>query len=230
VPALALWALSRAHPWPTWPLTRHIEIYRPWAGAPIAAAAALWLAYSNLTNAGNPVWLPYLPVMNPLDIASAVTLAALVAYALSLRGVVQARWPASPQAIYGVLAALAFLLLNAALIRALHYLVHEPAVLTYYNIRHSFLVQAALSIFWGLLGFSAMVAATRFARRVIWIAGAALMGVVVVKLFLIDLEGSGTLARIASFITVGALLLVTGYFSPLPPRQDTEQEMQQETS
>ena len=65
-----------------------------------------------------------------------------------------------------------------------------------------------------------MVVATRRALRPVWLAGAALMGVVVVKLFLIDLSGIGTVERIVSFIGVGLLMLVVGYFSPVPPRQE----------
>jgi uncharacterized membrane protein len=49
------------------------------------------------------------------------------------------------------------------------------------------------------------------------------MVVVVAKLFLVDLSNVGTIARIMSFLTVGALLLVTGYLAPLPPRKVTEQ-------
>ena len=45
------------------------------------------------------------------------------------------------------------------------------------------------------------------------------MIVVVAKLFLIDLSSIGTIARIASFLTVGVLLLVTGYLAPLPPKK-----------
>jgi uncharacterized membrane protein len=56
----------------------------------------------------------------------------------------------------------------------------------------------------------------------VWIVGAALMAVVVVKLFLVDLSNVGTIARIMSFLTVGALLLVTGYLAPLPPRKVAE--------
>ena len=48
--------------------------------------------------------------------------------------------------------------------------------------------------------------------------GAALVGVVVVKLFFVELGNSGSLERIISFIGVGVLLLVVGY-SPLPPRR-----------
>ena len=63
-----------------------------------------------------------------------------------------------------------------------------------------------------------MVAGARTARRAVWIIGAAFMALVVVKLFLVDLGNTGTLARIVSFIGTGALLLVVGYFAPAPPK------------
>jgi uncharacterized membrane protein len=44
------------------------------------------------------------------------------------------------------------------------------------------------------------------------------MAVVVIKLFLVDLGNTGTVARIVSFIGTGALLLVVGYLAPVPPR------------
>ncbi len=54
--------------------------------------------------------------------------------------------------------------------------------------------------------------------RMLWIAGAALMGVVVIKLFLVDLSNVGGVERIVSFIGVGMLMLLIGYLSPVPPR------------
>jgi len=45
---------------------------------------------------------------------------------------------------------------------------------------------------------------------------------VVIKLFAVDLSGTGTVARIVSFVGVGILLLVIGYFSPAPPRTQEE--------
>jgi uncharacterized membrane protein len=54
---------------------------------------------------------------------------------------------------------------------------------------------------------------------VLWIVGAALIGVVLVKMLFIDLDASGTVERIVSFLVVGALLVATGYFSPIPPRR-----------
>jgi uncharacterized membrane protein len=53
--------------------------------------------------------------------------------------------------------------------------------------------------------------------RSLWIIGASSTAIVVAKLFLLDLSGQGTIERIISFIVVGALLLVVGYFSPVPP-------------
>ena len=43
-------------------------------------------------------------------------------------------------------------------------------------------------------------------------------GLVVLKLFIVDLGNTGTVAMIISFLGVGALLLVIGYFAPAPPR------------
>ena len=42
------------------------------------------------------------------------------------------------------------------------------------------------------------------------------------KLFLVDLSTVGSIERIVSFIGVGLLMLVVGYYSPLPPRLGQE--------
>jgi uncharacterized membrane protein len=63
-----------------------------------------------------------------------------------------------------------------------------------------------------------MVAATRLRIRALWIVGAALMAVVVAKLFLVDLSNIGGVERIVSFIGVGLLMLLIGYVSPVPPK------------
>ena len=83
-------------------------------------------------------------------------------------------------------------------------------------------VQSALSIYWAILGFGGMVWGARHRNRAIWIVGTGLMALVVVKLFAIDLGNTGTVARIVSFLGVGALLLVVGYYAPAPPRIATD--------
>ena len=59
------------------------------------------------------------------------------------------------------------------------------------------------------------------ALRPLWLVGAGLLGAVVVKLFMVDLSGQGTIERIVSFVGVGALILVIGYLAPVPPSQDS---------
>jgi uncharacterized membrane protein len=63
-----------------------------------------------------------------------------------------------------------------------------------------------------------MVLAKRRCVREPWLAGALLLAAVVLKLFLVDLSGISTLARIISFLGVGALMMLIGYLAPLPPR------------
>ena len=84
----------------------------------------------------------------------------------------------------------------------------------------STLAQAALSVTWSLIGVGLMVAGHRRARRFAWAVGAALLGCVVAKLFLVELADRGSLYRIVSFIVVGGLMLAVGYFAPIPPSRE----------
>lgn len=214
VPAALLWLGANA---PVWPLAAQRTAYRFVAALPLATVAALWMIVTSLYSAGDPVVLPYVPLLNPLDIATMVVLLALAGWWQALPAAERAPLRAGhPVLLPGAVAALVFLWLNAALIRAMHHLGGTP--LLFDGVMTSTPVQAALSIFWGLLGFVAMIVATRRALRAVWLCGAGLMAVVVAKLFLIDLAATDTLARIVSFLSVGALLLITGYFSPLPPK------------
>ena len=53
-------------------------------------------------------------------------------------------------------------------------------------------------------------------------AGAALLAVVVAKLFLVDLGSLSGLPRVIAFLGVGVLLLIIGFVSPLPPAAPEE--------
>lgn len=222
-PALLLFLCARATDWPGWPLQRHAQAYQQLAAPVLALWTALWLLVANLHSDGNSGNLIYMPLLNPLDIASILILLCINLWWRQLepenalrRFLGNALWPRA------IFSALIFVWLNAALIRALHYGMGTPLDLE--GIADSIIVQAALSIFWGLLGFIAMIWSTRRSQREVWMVGAALMSVVVIKLFVVDTSGSGTLARIVAFLSVGALLLLTGYLSPLPPRRVEETE------
>ena len=115
-----------------------------------------------------------------------------------------------------VLAAAFFVLTTAALVRGVHQL--TGVSWNWDSLFASVIVQASLSIYWGLLGFIGMTWGARRGQRVLWLTGAGFMALVVLKLFVVDLTQTGTIERIVSFIGVGILLLVVGYFAPAPPR------------
>ncbi|HVF17061.1 MAG TPA: DUF2339 domain-containing protein [Steroidobacteraceae bacterium] len=221
--AVALASLGRRVLRPRWPLSAQAETYRVLVAAAIVIALALWIVLANLTSVGDPIWLPYLPLLNPLDVTVAVCLASGALWWTSLSGAQRMRvWPTDGRILIAIVAGIGFLWLNAALIRSLHHNFGAPT--TMYGIARSQFVQAALSIFWALLGFAAMTLAARKRWRYVWIVGGSLMLVVVAKLFLVDLSNVGTIARIVSFLTIGALLLVTGYLAPLPPKRTDDRE------
>jgi uncharacterized membrane protein len=223
-PALLLSLIGRRQPVPHWPLQRFADTYRVLGAGPIAVAVCVWIVFINLTSVGDSSWLPYVPLFNPLDVSVALCLAALALWWTSLDAQQRGKlWQMDIRGLIGIVAAIVFLWLNAALIRALHHVWGTP--ITAHGIATSTFIQSALSIFWGVLGFMAMTIAARRKWRYVWMVGGALMLVVVAKLFLIDLSSIGTIARIASFLSVGVLLLVTGYLAPLPPKRtsaDTE--------
>lgn len=218
-PALLLAWLGRRQLRPEWPIAQHHIGYRMVGAAPIAVALCIWIVMINLGSTGDPAWLPYLPLLNPLDVCVALALAALAMWWSALEPAQRASlWQFDARALIAIAAGIVFLWLNAALIRTLHH--NWGAPITAYGIAHSQFVQSALSIFWGVLGFAAMTVAAKQRWRYVWMVGMGLMVVVVVKLFAVDLSSIGTVARIASFITVGLLLVITGYFAPLPPKRE----------
>ena len=84
----------------------------------------------------------------------------------------------------------------------------------------SAIFQAGLSLVWGTAGLAGMVIGAVRERREVWVGGAVVMGIVIVKLFVVELGNVGTLSRVVSFLGVGLLLLVVGYFAPVPKARD----------
>jgi len=219
VPALLVAWLGRRALRPDWPIAQHEVAYRMYGAAPLAVALCLWIVAINLGSAGDPAWLPYLPLLNPLDICVALAMASLALWWSGLEPAQRtALWNFDIRVLIAIAAGIVFLWLNAALIRSLHH--NWGAPITAYGITHSTFVQSALSIFWGVLGFAAMTTAAKQKWRYVWMVGVGLMGVVIAKLFFVDLSSIDTVARIASFLTVGLLLVITGYLAPLPPKRE----------
>jgi uncharacterized membrane protein len=216
IPAVALFLLPRWVDRIAWPLRAHREAYVGSAAAGLALYLALWSLVTNFLVEGDPYPFPYVPLFNALDLAQALVLGVLATYCLYLRsGKYRTYARVGGTVFVTALGSLSFLWLNAALIRTLHRWAGVPLALE--AVLRSTLVQTSLSIFWTLLALAAMLVATRRAGRAVWITGACLLAVTIVKLFVIDLSRVATVERIVSFVGVGLLTLVIGYFSPLPP-------------
>ena len=217
VGALALAALPAARRVLRWPVGAQPRAYLGVGAAGIAIFLWAWVVLAGAPADGDPRPLPYLPLINPLDAAEGFAVLALVAWhrrdaarELGFAPVVGAKW------VVATIAAAGFVWLNLVLLRAVHHLAGVAYQLGAFGA--STTTQASLSIFWSVLALSTMLWSARSGARIAWLAGATLMGVVVAKLFLVDFSQLGTVTRIISFLGVGVLMLVVGYFSPVPPR------------
>jgi uncharacterized membrane protein len=216
--ALAAWIVTRTgHA--RWPLGLHRRLYLAYALAPVMIVLWLWVLYINFASNGDPAPLPYLPLLNPLDLAVALIAVVFLAWRRALAQIDAPRLLAHLlEAAPAWLGVTAFIWANGVLLRSLHHWADIPFRLD--AMLRSTLVQASFSVFWTLLAMGAMVFANRRRTRPLWVCGVALLGVVVVKLFVFDLERISGIERIVSFIAVGILLLVIGYIAPVPPRSE----------
>ncbi len=177
----------------------------------------LAVAAVGVNDPGNPHPLPYIPILNPFDVLTIIGLG--VALHLIVTMGASSSWARPGRFRLGIIlwSLAAFTLSTIAVVRGVH---HLGGVLWQQRVlADSVSVQSALSIYWAILGFGGMIWGARHQNRWIWIAGTGLMALVVIKLFSVDLGNTGTVARIISFLGVGALLLVVGYYAPAPPRQ-----------
>jgi uncharacterized membrane protein len=72
--------------------------------------------------------------------------------------------------------------------------------------------QTAVSAFWGLLGLVLLYIGLKRRRRMLRIAGLAFFPVSLAKIFLFDLPSLSSVTRALSFLAVGAVLLLGGFF------------------
>ena len=197
-----------------------------WPVAPVAAwyrrylipLGALWslllIAAWNVFDDGGMAPLPYLPLLNPLDLSTGfAVLLAIASYRLFPAG--QIPLPPRWQARLPVVAAcVLYGWFNLMLLRTVSHYLGVPY--TFDAMLASQFVQAMLSLVWSVTALLLMRHAARQQRRQQWSMGAVLLGLVVLKLFLIDLSNVGGIERIISFVGVGLLMVLIGYLAPFP--------------
>jgi uncharacterized membrane protein len=215
-----------------WLATAAALQWRPaWAGVPMGERFAQWRApvQSSLLVAlaigaalvlfapGESQPLPWLPLLNPLDLTQLAVLALLL------------RWLASDQAPADLrplrvklIAAAAFALVTVITLRATHHWGGVPW--DGGDMARASLVQTSLTVVWSVLGVLGWIIGSRRRQRGLWLAGAVLMGVVLAKLVFVDRTHLGNLLGIASFIAYGLLCTAVGYFAPAPPRAEGDDE------
>lgn len=208
-----------------WPLQPAARAYWWVAAAPLAVLGYSGALLAALVAEGVTDPLPYLPLINPVDLSVALTLVVLTQWRRMVgtaHDVPDAAAPLIGNAALVAGGALAFVAVNGIWLRSAH---HWLGVSWSADaLGQSPIVQAGLAILWTLLAMGLMLFAHRRALRVPWLAGAGLLVVVVVKLLLVDMSKAQGMERIVTFIGVGVLMLVIGYFVPLPPRKSDEEK------
>lgn len=199
-----------------WPVRAWEFAYLRGTGG-VVLGLGLWFAGASAV-AGDPAPLPFAPVLNPLDLAQAASVVAAWLWAVEIFRLERPGWRPYRRFLPPAVGGLGFVWLNVVIARTVHFWGAVPYSGS--DLLRSAVFQASLSVVWSVAALLAMSVGWRWGRRPAWFAGAGLMAVVVGKLFLVDLSGSGTVARIVSFLGAGLLMLVVGYLCPLPPRAE----------
>lgn len=201
-----------------WPVEPIAGWYRR-ALTPLGAAwSILLVAIWNLTQNGLMSPLPYLPLLNPLDLTTGFSLLLGLEVFRELSAdddMKRAKWF---DKVPWVTSLSAYAWFNLMLLRS---------VAAYGDIHYQFdtlfdshFVQTLLSLVWSATALILMRLAAQRKLRKVWLLGSVLLGIVVAKLFLVDLSNIGGVERIISFVGVGLLMLAIGYLAPFPTELD----------
>ncbi|MFW9079150.1 DUF2339 domain-containing protein [Pseudomonas sp. P2757] len=216
LPSVYLLLMAAPRNWP-WPVAAFPREYRLYAAAPLAVLMLGWFWLANAVSDGNAEPLPYVPLINPLELGLLFALFGVYVWSRSAVTQLSIRKDYADHATQLIAGVSLFALCTVLVMRAAHHWAGVPFELD--QLLGSMLVQAGLSIVWTLMALGLMIGGHLRHRREVWLIGAALIALVVTKLIFVELSNRGGLARIVSFIGVGVLLLVVGYFAPLPPKR-----------
>ena len=216
-----VWVIRRTRSggWPVYPI---VDWYRC-VLIPLGAVWSIFLVLVwNLTQNGQMAPLPYVPILNPLDLTSGFSLLLGVeAFRLLREEVTEAKQPSWLARLPWIAALASYGWFNLMLLRSMAVYLGIP-----YHTETLFdsqLVQTLLSLVWSGTALILMRVAAQRVLRKVWMLGAILLGIVVGKLFLVDLSNVGGLERVVSFLGVGLLMLAIGYLAPFPTELGKEQ-------
>ena len=195
--------LLRGQPWPM----TSAELCPKALGLPLLLLAGVLLALVAEPGAAEPLaWLPLLNLKTLLFVSGGLVLLRTVHH----------HWPLAKPRLIGAVAAVLFIAIHGEIFSAAHY--YGEVYWHWHYLWQSEWVQTAMAVTWAVSGLILTVSGHRRHDQPLWWAGAALLAATVLKLFIVDLDGSGSIARIVSFMGVGGLILAVGYLAP-PPRR-----------
>lgn len=192
-----------------WPFTQHHHLYLNVLQAPVFVLLCAWIIYGNLTHSGEGSGLPYLPVLNPFDLVNIFVMFVIWKWLRATHS------PLMP-ALYGIV----FLWVSAEAARLTHHWAGVP--FEGHILLASSTLQAGLSFLWTAIAMGIMVYASRSKQRTLWFNGFGLLAIVGIKLMAIDLTNKGTVLWTFSLIGISLLIIAASYFSPAPPKTDSQ--------
>ncbi len=195
-------------------LGKHKQAYQNIGLAGLFVCLALW----EIRAFGVPSdfrGIDYFPLLNPIDFMQLSVLGTMV-YGVRKQSEIWAK--SSILQMYSGITVLEWVLLTVIFARYVHAL--QGIAYTSTALWQSSYFQTGISILWSVVAIVAMVFSKVYKQRTLWLGGFGLLILVVLKLFFVELAHSGTIERIISFIVVGTLLLLIGYFVPMPPNEE----------
>lgn len=178
------------------------------------------LAFISLFDRVATTPLPYLPVLNVVELFE---LSILGIFAWRIRRT-NASHGLSPETStqWALWSAAAMVLASAVSIRAVHHYGDVPWNML--AMSSSALLHLTLTSLWAVFGVAAWVLGSKRHNHPLWLTGACIMGVVLLKLLLIDRQYTGNVEGIISFFAVGLLLVGVGKIAPTPPKHSSNVE------
>jgi uncharacterized membrane protein len=184
-----------------------------------AIGIALMILFACL-QIGHAAPFAYVPILNPLELS--IFAGAYLLWRHARNGSENDSSTTDTLSNIRPLAiAFAFLIITTSTLRGVIHM-YDPSLDNLASAFFSKTGQSALALVWSVFGCGAMLLGHARQRRSTWIAGATVMGVVLVKMLLIDRRNLGELPGIIATLGVGALLAAVGYFAPVPPAESDE--------
>lgn len=187
---------------------------------PVWCLSLIWLLVVSIDR-HSAEYLYFVPLINLTDFFSILVFAGLlfIIYQHAFDQDKSLEWTFKITTIL-----VGLLVFSSVVVRGLHHYWATP--LWSASIWTNGVVQLSLTLLWVILAFILTTYSSRKMIRQLWFVGAALLGIVVLKLILLDLSQSATLTRVISFIGAGGVMLIIAYLAPLPPSSSVQKNQE----